>query len=44
MIKIKETPDLFEAFKLTSTIFGIGPEYLELFLDIISQSPFRIFN
>ena len=44
MIKIKETPDLYEAFKLTSTILGIGPEYLELFLDIISQSPFRLFN
>ena len=44
MTKIKETPDYFDAFKLTSTILGIDPEYLELFLDIISRSPFRLFN
>ena len=32
------------AFKLTSTILGVGHEYLELFLDLISQSPFRLFS
>ena len=44
MSEMKTNNSLFEAFKLTSTILGIGPEYLELFLDIISQSPFRIFK
>ena len=44
MSEIKANNSLFEAFKLTSTILGISPEYLELFLDIISQSPFRIFK
>ena len=44
MTEIKTNANLFEDFKLTSTILGIGPEYLELFLDIITQSPFRLFN
>ena len=44
MSEIKANNSLFEAFKLTSTILGISLEHLELFLDIISQSPFRIFK
>ena len=43
MTKIKTCADLLEAFKPTSTIFEIRPEYIEPFYDIIRQSPFRLF-
>ena len=42
--EIKSNNNLLSAFKLTSTILGVGHEYLELFLDLISQSPFRLFS
>lgn len=44
MTEINENKTLLEAFKITWMILEIGEEYLELFLDIISQSPFRIFK
>ena len=44
MTEVKETRKLFDAFKLTSSILGIGHEMLEFFIDLISQSPFRIFK
>ena len=44
MKEINENSTLLEAFKITCVILEIGEKFLELFLDIISQSSFRIFK
>lgn len=44
MDDIKTDPDLFEKFKLSSQILGIGEEQLEFLLDLISGSPYRLFK
>ena len=44
MAEINDNKDLLEAFKITCATFDVGEEYLELLLDLISESPFRIFK
>lgn len=44
MTEVKENSRLLEVFKLTASVLGIGHEVLEFFIDLISQSPYRIFK
>ena len=42
--EIKQDQKLQTAFKITCLFLEIGEEHLDLFLDIVSQNPFRIFK